>query len=523
LYKKKYIWLSLLVSYFIFLLFLAFTTTKGVDEGTHSLLGVFYSDLIKYSISHLSFKQVYDYAYAYLIYYPKISVYYPPLVHLTIVLFFSLFGKSIFSARLVSIFFSILFTYLTYRFSIFLYKDKITAILTTFIFISIPWFIYLSRGVYLDLPMSFFFTLTMFLYLIGFKKNDKKYFIFSSIIAALGFFTKWQLILVFPILFLYSILTGGEVKRKIKYFLIFSIIFSVVITPYVLVMIKLGLFFLAFTSPVGTIEGYIGTSPSFTTINGWLYYPIELGLGYFIFPLCILTLIGIIYLIKDKKVDKIFILLWILVVYCFFTFLPNKQVRFLLPIAFPLSFITARYCILLVKKFGKVVSIVIILLIIFNIYSAFFNFIPNGRNLISFEKTIEEEVGNFLIENKGSYFMASETINLYPSNLMFYLAKNDNFIKGVRTCALKNKTVDEMNKTLNELGVKWIVHETNTDKSIVNSLEQKNIISFFRKINDITIYEYKFYNEKPIKNCNYICLTQGKICTDMILNDKTLK
>jgi hypothetical protein len=359
----------------------------------------------------------------------------------------------------------------------------------------------------------------MFLYLIGFKKNDRKYFIFSSIIAALGFFTKWQLILVFPILFLYSILTGGEVKRKIKYFLIFSIIFSVIITPYVLVMIKLGLFFLAFTSPVGTIEGYIGTSPSFTTIHGWLYYPIELGLEYFIFPLCILTLIGIIYLIKDKKVDKFFILLWILVVYCFFTFLPNKQVRFLLPIAFPLSFITARYCILLVKKFGKVVSIVIILLIIFNIYSAFFNFIPNGRNLISFEKTFEEEVGDFLIKNKGPYFLASETINLYPSNLMFYLAKNDNFIKGVRTCALKNKTVDEMNKTLNELGVKWIVHETNTDKSIVNSLEQKNIISFFRKINDITIYEYKFYNEKPIKNCNYICLTQGEICTDIILND----
>jgi hypothetical protein len=103
---------------------------------------------------------------------------------------------------------------------------------------------------------------------------------------------------------------------------------------------------------------------------------------------------------------------------------------------------------------------------------------------------------------------------------MFYLAKNDNFIKGVRTCALENKTLDEMNRTLNELGVKWILFDVNTDGSIVNSLKQKNIISFFKSINNLTVYEYNFYNKNPSKNCNYICLIEEKICTNMMLDDK---
>ena len=87
--------------------------------------------------------------------------------------------------------------------------------------------------------------------------------------------------------------------------------------------------------------------------------------------------------------------------------------------------------------------------------------------------------------------MASETVNLYPSNLMFYLAKNAVFIKGLRTCALNNKTLDEMNRTLHEFGVKWVLFDVNENWSIVNSLKQKNIITFFKNINDTS----KFFRD----------------------------
>ncbi|MFH8039091.1 MAG: hypothetical protein QXJ14_03720, partial [Candidatus Aenigmatarchaeota archaeon] len=84
----------LIIFYLAFLFYLAEKTSVEFDETTHSLLAVFYKDLIKYSISHLNFKEIYDYAYSYLVYYPKLSVYYPPLIHLTIAFVFSFLNPS---------------------------------------------------------------------------------------------------------------------------------------------------------------------------------------------------------------------------------------------------------------------------------------------------------------------------------------------------------------------------------------------------------------------------------------------
>ena len=95
-----------IILYSIFLVFLAEKTSIEFDETTHSLLAVFYKNLIKFSISHFNLKEIYDYAYSYLVYYPKLSVYYPPLTHLTIAFVFSFLTPSFLVARLTIIIFS---------------------------------------------------------------------------------------------------------------------------------------------------------------------------------------------------------------------------------------------------------------------------------------------------------------------------------------------------------------------------------------------------------------------------------
>jgi hypothetical protein len=84
---------------FYFLVFLAEKTSIEFDETTHSLLAVFYKDLAKFSISHFNLKEIYDYAYSYLVYYPKLSVYYPPLTHLAIVFVFFFSYSKFFSCK----------------------------------------------------------------------------------------------------------------------------------------------------------------------------------------------------------------------------------------------------------------------------------------------------------------------------------------------------------------------------------------------------------------------------------------
>ena len=107
--KLKKLLFIISIIYLIFVSYLANISTFQEDEGTHSLLGIFYIDLFKYAIAHPSFSDIYNYGYAYLVYYPKLSVYYPPLTHLEISSFFLIFGKSYVIARMVPIIFSFLF------------------------------------------------------------------------------------------------------------------------------------------------------------------------------------------------------------------------------------------------------------------------------------------------------------------------------------------------------------------------------------------------------------------------------
>ena len=517
LVKTKLFLLTFIIFYFILLLFLAKYTSIEFDETTHSLLAVFYKDLVKYSISHLNFKEMYDYGVSYLVYYPKLSIYYPPLTHLTISLFFELFSPSFLVARLVIILFSISFMLLIFQISKFILKNEKTALLSVFLFASSPISVYLSRGVYLDLPLAFFFTLSIFLYLLALKKKEKKYYMLASLALALGFLTKWFIVLALPIIFLYTLL---EHKKYLKTVLLSFIFFGVLISPYLFLIFKLNTFSLQYKSaiPLGT-RGM----PKVTSIANWLHYPYLTNKLYFVFPLSVLLLISIYAYWKYKKPYWKLLLTWILILYFSLSLFPNKDPKYFFLIITPFCLILANFLQEYIKKNGKVFVLTVGALLFLN-FLVSFNIIPfykveslYGKPpcVLQFYKTYGKEISEFILSHQAPTYFASETSRALPSEVMFYLAGKGEFIKILRPCA----GIGDINKTLYESGVKWIIYDTeDKNNSYITQLKEKNLVTLEKSINGIEIYSYKFFNPYTKENCNIVCLTQEKICEKVKLS-----
>ncbi|MEM5794333.1 MAG: glycosyltransferase family 39 protein [Candidatus Aenigmatarchaeota archaeon] len=505
----------LIIFYSTFWFYLAEKTSIEFDETTHSLLAIFYKDLIKYSISHLNFKEIYDYAYSYLVYYPKLSVYYPPLIHLTIAFVFSFFNPSFLLARCVIIFFSVLFILLIFKFSKFILKNEKTALLTAILFCSSPMTIYLSRGVYLDLPLAFFFTLAIFLYLVALETNKKKYYFFASLISTLGFLVKWFFILALPIIFFYTLL---EHKRKLKFLLISFILFSFLISPYVFLLLKMDLISFQYKSaiPLGT-----GGMPGVTDFFNWVFYPYVINKHYFVFPLSLILLFSVYKYWRNKKPYWKLMLVWIVFLYLFLSLFPNKDSKYFFIAIAPFCIITADF---LSEHIKKILSFILIgtLLIINSLVS--FNIIPFHKleslygkpsYALQFYKTYGKEISDFIISNPYPTYFASETSRALPSETMFYLASQGKFIKILRPCAGDF----DINKTLYETGVKWVIYDTkDKNNSYILKLKEKNLVTLERNIDEIEIYRYNFFNPNLKENCNIVCLIEEKVCEKVKLS-----
>ncbi|MFH8093017.1 MAG: glycosyltransferase family 39 protein [Candidatus Aenigmatarchaeota archaeon] len=515
--NTKIFLIFLIIFYSTFLFYLAEKTSIEFDETTHSLLAVFYKDLIKYSISHLNFKEIYDYAYSYLVYYPKLSVYYPPLIHLTIAFVFSFFNPSFLLARCVIIIFSVLFVFLIFKFSKFILKNENTALLSAILFCSTPMTIYLSRSVYLDLPLAFFFTLTIFLYLIALERNKKKYYVLAGLTSGVCFLVKWLALFIFPIIFLYVYL---EKREKMKNIILSFFISGLVIFPYVLLANKIGVFLLVFTSERGTLLPAANVIPQVNSIEGWLVYPNFVNAFYFVFPFSLLVLYSIgSYIKNEKKYWKLFTI-WIVLTYIFLTFIQNKDPRFFFVSIFPLCLIVSKQ--IIDWKIEKHLKVLVVGFLLSLNFLSFFNFIYQEKSLygkpaFSFHsyKTYGKEISDFLISNPYPTYFASETSRALPSETMFCLASQGKFIKILRPCAGDF----DINKTLYEAGVKWVVYDReDKNNSYILELREKNLVTLERNIDEVEIYRYNFFNPNLKENCNIVCLIEEKVCEKVKLS-----
>ena len=367
--------------------------------------------------------------------------YYPPVYDLVTVGNYQLFGVSAASGRLAAVTFSLLSIWVIFEFANQAYGPKI-ALLSSIMLGVMPGFFWLSRVAMLETVLIFFFSIVMLFFLSWIKMNGNKALVLTCLFLGVGFLAKYQ-VAIAGLVMIISLPLFFRDKFRIKFakFLLIPIIAVAVIVPWLLVLygangsadIRELLYVLQAGHEDRTQYSARFPAPVFYFIEmTWPFsdipvHPVSL-------PLYILGLSGLVlWAWRRKPEDKLF-LTWFVVVFVFFTLIPNKQWRYVTPL-FPVLAISAASLVLFgyskitearakvsKKRLLQAAGILLVSLTIFSVaYSGYDAYQMVARDQIHIPV---EEVGNFVAANvnENESVVILLPFNMFDQDMLrFYL------------------------------------------------------------------------------------------------------
>jgi 4-amino-4-deoxy-L-arabinose transferase-like glycosyltransferase len=323
--------LILMAVYAGFILIGLSTAAFRWDESTHLNSGLF--------LVHGQFSQ-----------FMKTNAFYPPLFNVATAGFFEVFGISLFSARLVSLTFSMLTLWVVFEFANKLYGAK-TALLSSIFLALMPGYFWLSRMAMIEVMLTFFFVLSLMLFFSWLQNRQDKYLVLSGFALGLGFLTKYQVaiagaVMIFSILFL----ARGQFKQRFSKFTLLIVAVAgfafvwmfIAYQTYASDLFNQWIYALEIGNPGKMLYADRFFTPIFYLVDmTWPYghiHPISILL-YFV------SLAGLGFFVWRRKPQDKFLLIWFVVVYIFFTLIPNKEWRYVIPL-FPVLAISSACLIL---------------------------------------------------------------------------------------------------------------------------------------------------------------------------------
>jgi len=280
--------------------------------------------------------------------------YYPPIFDLATTGFFSVLGVSEFSGRLVTVVFSVLAILVLFEFTKRTYGDK-TALIASVLLGTMPGFFWLSRVAMIETLLIFFFTLTMFTFYTWLTKNDsRRALLFAGLTLGLGVMAKYQIV-VAALAMLLSILflTRKRLKGNLGKFLLIGIIAVLVVAPWFA-----AIYHYNGMTKFETLQYVMSEGGQDRPAYGNRFQPLpvfylvemtwpfsDLPVHPITLPIFILGLCGLGLFAYRRSKQDVFFLTWFLVVYIFFTLVPNRQWRYITPL-FPILAIAASCFIL---------------------------------------------------------------------------------------------------------------------------------------------------------------------------------
>ena len=296
--------------------------------------------------------------------YFNFNAFYPPMYDLFTAGFFGIAGISVLTARLVTVFFSILSLYAVFEFGYRIYSPKIGLFASIFLAL-MPGFIWLSRLALIETMLIFFFTITALLFLVWLRNGKNKYLILSGLTLGIGILTKYQMVIIGAIMITSMVVLGWwQLRKRFTRFPLLILVTLVVVIPWIIVsyqvyasrMIETWIYALNMGNPdrslysLGLNSVGINRFPHFyVEIPNWthlpIFYLIEMTAPYSdIHPvsliLYILSFGGLVLFAWRRKAPDKYLLIWFVAVYVFFTAISNKQWRYIAPI-FPVLALSA--------------------------------------------------------------------------------------------------------------------------------------------------------------------------------------
>jgi len=273
--------------------------------------------------------------------------YYPPLLDLFTTLYIKIFGVTSVAGRLVSVTFSLLALWIVFEFCKKIYGSK-NALLASILLGTMPGFFWLSRITMLETMLIFFFTLVMFFFYSWITKNSNKALLFSGLALGIGILAEYEIV-VAAVAMIVSILFFCRKRLKISVakLIILLVIVVLVAAPWFLMVYHADgstkFQTLEYVLQGGDQNRPVYSNRFFTPVfyliemswpfNGVPVNPISL-------PIFILGLCGLGLFAYRRQKQDIFLFTWFIVVYVFFTIIPNRQWRYVTPL-FPILAISA--------------------------------------------------------------------------------------------------------------------------------------------------------------------------------------
>ena len=228
---------------------------------------------------------------------------------------------------------------------------RASGIIASFIFATSSLVFALTRIITLDFALTFFLTLCLSSFLLATELPEVKkrniYFWLAYLAAGLAFMTKGLVGIVLPGLILFSWVTIFNQWRNIKHYSILTglMIFLLVTLPWhILVQLKnpeFSRFYFIEQHFLRYLTDYAGRAKK------WWFFPAVFAGG--LYPWIVFLPQAITHHIPKKLKEwhyhkqSIFLLLWIFIVYFFYTFSNSKLIPYLLPTFSPIAILIGNY------------------------------------------------------------------------------------------------------------------------------------------------------------------------------------
>jgi len=368
--------------------------------------------------------------------------FYPPLFDVFTFLSFKIFDISLFAARLPSVIFAVLALWAVFELAYYLYNGKV-ALLSSIMLGIMPGFFWLSGYAMLETILVFFVTISLLCFYRWLITRQGRMLILSGIALGLGFLAKYQ-ILVVGLIMIFAIVLLLQKQVKVAFKKLSLVIVTAVLVVFPWIVIVYQVYKTAFLSQwlyvLQTGNPYRSVYSSLLPFP--IFYFVALARPFDNFhPISIvcylLGIAGLVWMVwRHQREDK-FLLLWFVVVFVFYTLIPNKDWRYVIPL-FPILAISASVCALSLgdalqkvwkkscsairKRLAKVASVVLIVMVtggmFYSVYESYV-FTMNHHLPVGIEGAADFAVAN--IEDSKS-IMVILPCNLFNQDMVqFYV------------------------------------------------------------------------------------------------------
>jgi 4-amino-4-deoxy-L-arabinose transferase-like glycosyltransferase len=270
--------------------------------------------------------------------------YYPPIYDLVTSGYFTLLGISADVGRFAAATFAFLSVWVVFELALRTYGPKVALMSGVFLG-AMPGLFWVSKFAMLESALVFFFTLTLFFFLSWIRVDKTKTLILSALALGVGFLAKYQIAVAGIVMAVAIVwLSRDRLRARFSKFILLALAALLVIVPWLLVVgFGRGNDLLYAITAGG--EDRIAYNQRFGALALPVFYLIEMTWPYnnthpVFLPLFVLGLMGLVLFAYRRKREDKFLLAWFVVVYVFFTFIPNKQWRYVVPL-FPVLAISA--------------------------------------------------------------------------------------------------------------------------------------------------------------------------------------